>query len=81
MSEASEVVSTSQTGRERGRFVSGNNGGGRPIGSRNKLGEAFLADLRETWEAHAKQALEKCATEDPVALCAGFTTGTSGATL
>ena len=31
--------------RETGRFQPGNNGGGRPRGSRNKLGEQFLNDL------------------------------------
>ena len=35
---------------EKGRFVPGNNGGaGRPKGSRNLLGEAFIADLYEHW--------------------------------
>jgi hypothetical protein len=30
---------------EKGRFLTGNSGGGRPKGSRNQLGEAFVADL------------------------------------
>jgi hypothetical protein len=35
---------------EKGRFVPGNNGGGgRPIGSRNQLGEAFIVDLYADW--------------------------------
>lgn len=36
-----------------GRFVAGNSGnGGRPKGSRNQLGEAFLADLYADWRKH-----------------------------
>ena len=32
----------------KGRFISGNSGGGRPRGSRNLLGEAFVADVTIT---------------------------------
>ncbi len=39
---------------------------GRPKGSRNKLGEAFLAEMLATWEQHGKAALERVATEHPV---------------
>ena len=41
------------------------NPAGRPRGSRNRLSEAFLADLREAWERHGARALETCALEDP----------------
>lgn len=53
---------------EKGRFVAGNSGnGGRPKGSRNKLGEAFIADLHEDWSENGKAALVACRTENPAA--------------
>jgi hypothetical protein len=40
---------------QHGRWVKGFYGGpGRPVGSRNKLSEQFLADLQEDWEQHGK---------------------------
>jgi hypothetical protein len=45
-----------------GRFVSGNIGGGRPKGSRNQLGEAFIDDLYAHWKIHGVAAIaEMCA--------------------
>jgi hypothetical protein len=41
-----------------GRFVSGNIGGGRPKGSRNKLAEAFIADLHARWIKDGPQVLD-----------------------
>lgn len=38
---------------------------GRPKGSRNKLGEAFLADLLTDWEAHGKVAIEATRESKP----------------
>jgi hypothetical protein len=53
-----------------GRFLPGNSGfGGRPRGARSKLGEAFLEDLRDAWNEHGKEALRRCATEDPSQFC------------
>lgn len=49
----------------KGRFVSGNIGGGRPKGSRNKLGEAFLDDMFADWEAHGKEAIARTRDEKP----------------
>ncbi len=49
----------------RGRFVSGNIGGGRPKGARNKLGEEFLADLSADFEKHGAAAIERVREEDP----------------
>lgn len=49
------------------RFKPGNPGGGRPKGSRNKLSEQFLADMLATWERYGAAALERVATEEPVA--------------
>lgn len=48
-----------------GRFVSGNIGGGRPKGSRNKLGEAFLSDLYADWEQHGPRVIEAVRAEKP----------------
>lgn len=43
------------------------NPAGRPKGSRNKLGEAFIADLHEDWTENGKAALVACRTENPAA--------------
>ncbi len=49
-----------------GQFLLGHNGlGGRPRGSRNKLGEAFLADYCEEWRRSGPQALKRLAKDDP----------------
>jgi hypothetical protein len=51
-----------------GTFVAGHRGGpGRPVGSRNRLAESFLADLQKQWAKSGKKALERTATDDPVA--------------
>lgn len=49
----------------KGRFVSGNIGGGRPKGARAKLGEAFIEALKDDFEAHGVEAIEKTRTEKP----------------
>lgn len=41
------------------------NPAGRPKGSRNKLGEAFLSDLLENWEAHGPETIEAVRVERP----------------
>lgn len=38
---------------------------GRPKGSRNKLGEAFLAAMYEDWKLHGVAAIEKVRTDRP----------------
>ena len=48
-----------------GRFLAGNNGGGRKPGARNKLGTAFLDALQESFESHGKQAIERVLKSDP----------------
>ena len=48
-----------------GRFLAGNNGGGRKPGSRNKLSEAFIADVQASWEKHGAEVLERVAREEP----------------
>ena len=57
---------TSSVRDAKGRFLVGNKPpGGRPKGSRNKLAESFVSDLRDCWEAHGVDALEKYAPETP----------------
>lgn len=48
-----------------GRFVTGNIGGGRPKGSRNKLGEQFIDDLYADWQAHGVETLARVRDEKP----------------
>ena len=51
---------------ENGRFVAGNTlSQGRPLGSKNKLTEDFLADFHEAWLTHGKMALASMATGEP----------------
>lgn len=51
---------------DKGRFVAGNGGnGGRSKGSRNKLGEAFIADMFADWEQHGAATIEAVRTEKP----------------
>lgn len=48
-----------------GRFLSGNIGGGRKPGARNKLGEAFIAALHDDFQNHGVAAIEVVRTEKP----------------
>jgi len=48
-----------------GRFISGNIGGGRKKGARNKLGEAFIAALHDSFEEHGPETIEAVRTEKP----------------
>ena len=50
---------------EKGRFLTGNIGGGRPKGSRNKLAEDFLADVLNEWESHGAVALSDMREKSP----------------
>ena len=50
-----------------GRFLTGNIGGGRPKGSRNKLGEQFITDLHAEWQTSGVGALKRMASEEPSA--------------
>lgn len=50
-----------------GRFLSGNNGGGRKKGSRNRLTETFLAAIEGDFAEHGADVLEKLRTDDPAA--------------
>lgn len=50
---------------ERGRFVTGNIGGGRPKGARAKLGEAFIEALHEDFQEHGVAAIQVVRAEKP----------------
>jgi hypothetical protein len=43
------------------------NPAGRPKGSRNRLGEAFLDDLYSDWKENGVQALKDCRIQNPAA--------------
>ena len=52
----------------KGKLLVGHTGmGGRPPGSRNLLGEKFLADLYKDWCGHGVEVLRTVRDEDPVA--------------
>lgn len=50
---------------ESGRFLTGNIGGGRPKGSRNKLGEAFVDELYADWQQCGAKTIAKVREERP----------------
>lgn len=50
---------------ENGRFIVPPKSPGRPKGSRNKLGEAFLADMLANWEEHGKETIEQVRVDKP----------------
>lgn len=51
---------------ETGVFLKGKKGGpGRPKGSRNKLGEAFLADMLEDWSENGPSVIAEVRREKP----------------
>jgi hypothetical protein len=62
-------MNTPEKDPKTGRFLTGNSGGGRQVGSRNKLSEKFLSDFHATWEELGVQALRDCATNNPKDFC------------
>src|SRR5512136_290731 len=50
-----------------GRFLPGNTGcgGGRPRGSRNRLGEMFLQALAQDFDEHGAEAIAECRLTNP----------------
>jgi hypothetical protein len=59
------MADTSPAKDEKGRFITGNIGGGRPKGARAKLGEAFLSALQEDFENHGADAITKAREAKP----------------
>jgi hypothetical protein len=64
MSDTTQAERDAKTGR----FLTGNIGGGRSRGSRNKLAEAFVEDLHACWEEHGASVLVRVARDEPAAL-------------
>lgn len=62
MTEAAPENTLAERGKEF-RFKEGNPG--RPKGSRNKLGEAFLEALHADFQTNGKEAIEVCRLEKP----------------
>jgi len=50
---------------EHGRFLTGNSGGGRPKGCRNKLSETFLNTIARDFVDHGAEAIERVRNDDP----------------
>lgn len=50
-----------------GRFLSGNSGGGRRNGARNRLKEAFLATAADHFAEHYKAVFDRLAKDNPEA--------------
>lgn len=51
---------------EKGRFLPGNSGfGGRPKGSRNKLGEAFVSALHDDFLLHGVETIARVREDKP----------------
>jgi len=71
MSETTPQIEQRAAERDQGgRFVIGGKPGpGRPVGSRSRLGEQFLLDLRDAWSQHGPTALARCAEEEPGQFC------------
>jgi hypothetical protein len=49
----------------KGRFVSGNIGGGRPKGSRNNLQERFIDDIYAAWQGKGAEAIDAMIADKP----------------
>ena len=65
--ENAQIVSYRDT---RGRFTKGWKGGGRKLGSRQKIAEDFLADSYTVWHEHGLNALRVTALSEPAKFCA-----------
>ncbi len=60
-----EAETTKPQQDEKGRFVTGNIGGGRSKGSRNKLGEDFIRALHEDFQEHGVAAIKAVREDKP----------------
>ncbi|WP_315749589.1 MULTISPECIES: hypothetical protein [unclassified Bradyrhizobium] len=62
----SDTITIAGRDTKTGRFLPGNSGnGGRKPGSRNRLGELFMEDLRQCWQERGAEALRRCAEDEP----------------
>lgn len=59
------VITTNENRDGKGRFLTGNKGGGRKKGSRNKLSEVFLSTIVEDFTEHGADALSRLREADP----------------
>ena len=62
---ASNVAVTANERDAHGRFLTGNSGGGRRKGSRNKLTERFLDTIANDFAEHGAEAIANVRTTDP----------------
>ena len=62
-----EVAAATSERDTSGRFLTGNNGGGRPKGSRNKLTDQFLSAISDDFAEHGAEAIAKVRSSDPAA--------------
>jgi hypothetical protein len=70
VSAMSETAVANGRDGKTGQFVTGSNGGpGRRVGSRNRLGEQFVLDLKTVWAEDGIDALRRCAREDATGFC------------
>jgi hypothetical protein len=66
--KATEMDSSNTSRDPKGRFLTANNGGpGRPKGSRNRLGDAFIEALAADFDEHGVATIEKVRQRDPTA--------------
>jgi hypothetical protein len=69
MTETTTIEREGRDGKT-GQFLKGFSGGpGRKVGSRNRLGEQFVEDLRTVWTEEGIDALRRCAREDATGFC------------
>ena len=68
---ADELIEAHDSVEKPYQFQPGNSIGaaGRPKGSRNKLSEAFLADVNALWLTHGNQALRDMLADSPAKFC------------
>jgi hypothetical protein len=48
-----------------GQFLTGNKGGGRKKGSRNRLGEQFIQDVYNKWKSRGPDVLDRVIADEP----------------